>query len=179
MIRRPPRSTRTDTLVPYTTLFRSYSIPGPWHVHGRLGGHSGHRTDFIAGPGSPAYRPDLVWRDSGDQYGNRRGDAAGGHESVRCARPARRLYDSRGADGVAPVRGTRPGRACAGHDLPANSALFARVVAIVSGLWPAPRRDGRAACPRGSPAQGVSTPSTTAAAPLDDCRKTGVYPSHS
>src|SRR3546814_11928848 len=30
MIRRPPRSTRTDTLFPYTTLFRS------WHscVHG-------------------------------------------------------------------------------------------------------------------------------------------------
>src|SRR3546814_6071960 len=26
MIRRPPRSTRTDTLFPYTTLFRSYSI---------------------------------------------------------------------------------------------------------------------------------------------------------
>src|SRR3546814_2895650 len=29
MIRRPPRSTRTDTLFPYTTLFRS---PGPPHV---------------------------------------------------------------------------------------------------------------------------------------------------
>src|SRR3546814_6274063 len=28
MIRRPPRSTRTDTLFPYTTLFRS-------HAHGR------------------------------------------------------------------------------------------------------------------------------------------------
>src|SRR3546814_20576625 len=28
MIRRPPRSTRTDTLFPYTTLFRSSS---PWH----------------------------------------------------------------------------------------------------------------------------------------------------
>src|SRR3546814_12311325 len=27
MIRRPPRSTRTDTLFPYTTLFRS--LPGP------------------------------------------------------------------------------------------------------------------------------------------------------
>src|SRR3546814_11315178 len=26
MIRRPPRSTRTDTLFPYTTLFRSWSI---------------------------------------------------------------------------------------------------------------------------------------------------------
>src|SRR3546814_10332326 len=25
MIRRPPRSTRTDTLFPYTTLFRSYT----------------------------------------------------------------------------------------------------------------------------------------------------------
>src|SRR3546814_11728033 len=36
MIRRPPRSTRTDTLFPYTTLFRSYrdgsartSLPPP------------------------------------------------------------------------------------------------------------------------------------------------------
>src|SRR3546814_10625789 len=28
MIRRPPRSTRTDTLFPYTTLFRSPSIRG-------------------------------------------------------------------------------------------------------------------------------------------------------
>src|SRR3546814_5272959 len=27
MIRRPPRSTRTDTLFPYTTLFRSVPIP--------------------------------------------------------------------------------------------------------------------------------------------------------
>src|SRR3546814_11749556 len=27
MIRRPPRSTRTDTLFPYTTLFRSPEIP--------------------------------------------------------------------------------------------------------------------------------------------------------
>src|SRR3546814_2910617 len=28
MIRRPPRSTRTDTLFPYTTLFRSETSPG-------------------------------------------------------------------------------------------------------------------------------------------------------
>src|SRR3546814_13973651 len=28
MIRRPPRSTRTDTLFPYTTLFRSRRVPG-------------------------------------------------------------------------------------------------------------------------------------------------------
>src|SRR3546814_6210312 len=32
MIRRPPRSTRTDTLFPYTTLFRSHSI----ETHGGL-----------------------------------------------------------------------------------------------------------------------------------------------
>src|SRR3546814_5267279 len=34
MIRRPPRSTRTDTLFPYTTLFRSF----PVHVHEQLCG---------------------------------------------------------------------------------------------------------------------------------------------
>src|SRR3546814_2294926 len=32
MIRRPPRSTRTDTLFPYTTLFRSYP-PVDWPEH--------------------------------------------------------------------------------------------------------------------------------------------------
>src|SRR3546814_7179449 len=31
MIRRPPRSTRTDTLFPYTTLFRSTG-PDPWFL---------------------------------------------------------------------------------------------------------------------------------------------------
>src|SRR3546814_16681280 len=29
MIRRPPRSTRTDTRFPYTTLFRSLKLPTP------------------------------------------------------------------------------------------------------------------------------------------------------
>src|SRR3546814_9332375 len=32
MIRRPPRSTRTDTLFPYTTLFRSYGLSGINHL---------------------------------------------------------------------------------------------------------------------------------------------------
>src|SRR3546814_5304612 len=31
MIRRPPRSTRTDTLFPYTTLFRSCQVKGAAH----------------------------------------------------------------------------------------------------------------------------------------------------
>src|SRR3546814_14169504 len=34
MIRRPPRSTRTDTLFPYTTLFRSAGLPkAELHLH--------------------------------------------------------------------------------------------------------------------------------------------------
>src|SRR3546814_10486786 len=37
MIRRPPRTTRTDTLFPYTTLFRSR--PGAVHWRGRAHRH--------------------------------------------------------------------------------------------------------------------------------------------
>src|SRR3546814_3309227 len=43
MSRRPPRSTRTDTLFPYTTLFRSCGageVPGRTH---RTRGHAGRR----------------------------------------------------------------------------------------------------------------------------------------
>src|SRR3546814_20784845 len=42
MIRRPPRSTRTDTLFPYTTLFRSASARA--RPHG--GAHRARRRDF-------------------------------------------------------------------------------------------------------------------------------------
>src|SRR3546814_15880736 len=34
MRRRPPRSTRTDTLFPYTTLFRSDDVPVVFSAHG-------------------------------------------------------------------------------------------------------------------------------------------------
>src|SRR3546814_1096111 len=36
MIRRPPRSTRTDTLFPYTTLFRSLHHSDPLHAACRI-----------------------------------------------------------------------------------------------------------------------------------------------
>src|SRR3546814_1910889 len=42
MIRRPPRSTRTDTLFPYTTLFRSH--------HGRNQRHDEIGLGVVAGP---------------------------------------------------------------------------------------------------------------------------------
>src|SRR3546814_3272495 len=47
MIRRPPRSTRTDTLFPYTTLFRSVpstrTCPGPRTCRDPPRSASGHR----------------------------------------------------------------------------------------------------------------------------------------
>src|SRR3546814_8593772 len=54
MRRRPPRSTRTDTLFPYTTLFRSVD-PG---VQQRLGARQAVRPD--AGGGSRAQAALLV-----------------------------------------------------------------------------------------------------------------------
>src|SRR3546814_8660715 len=52
MIRRPPRSTRTDTLFPYTTLFRSVrtgsdlaTVGGLGHGRDGLGAHGG----FLSG----------------------------------------------------------------------------------------------------------------------------------
>src|SRR3546814_4972370 len=53
MIRQPPRSTRTDTLFPYSTLFRS-PAPSPGHPtaisFGWSGGGTGRRRDPTKGP---------------------------------------------------------------------------------------------------------------------------------
>src|SRR3546814_18671117 len=47
MIRRPPRSTRTDTLCPYTTLFRSMLLP---QVECLLGRKLGEDDDGLGLP---------------------------------------------------------------------------------------------------------------------------------
>src|SRR3546814_4112948 len=49
MIRRPPRSTRTDTLLPYTTLFRSR----PAEDHLRVGTHPRLRRHRVVVRGAP------------------------------------------------------------------------------------------------------------------------------
>src|SRR3546814_20787198 len=49
MIRRPPRSTRTDTLLPYTTLFRS-SGHGGADRRGHIGASSDRQRRFPARP---------------------------------------------------------------------------------------------------------------------------------
>src|SRR3546814_6569189 len=55
MIRRPPRSTRTDTLFPYTTLFRSLEFPrfgdgraysSAWLLRERYGRSEEHTSEL-------------------------------------------------------------------------------------------------------------------------------------
>src|SRR3546814_10308074 len=54
MIRRPPRSTRTDTLFPYTTLFRSFhlrlddGVAGPPHQRPAAGSGNAHEPRLAA-----------------------------------------------------------------------------------------------------------------------------------
>src|SRR3546814_4949242 len=56
MIRRPPRSTRTDTLFPYTTLFRSEAAIrgsiGVSHSSGLYAGVWGSSIDLVAADGA-------------------------------------------------------------------------------------------------------------------------------
>src|SRR3546814_18657737 len=54
MIRRPPRSTRTDTLFPYTTLFRSHVALNYSKVHV----HSRPRMKIVPSSGQPRSAPD-------------------------------------------------------------------------------------------------------------------------
>src|SRR3546814_20018551 len=56
MIRRPPRSTRTDTLFPYTTLFRSLHLYGPMEEEVELPGWVHYH-----GPASPRLLADEVF----------------------------------------------------------------------------------------------------------------------
>src|SRR3546814_1611891 len=52
MIRRPPRSTRTDTLFPYTTLFRSQvrNLENRWRI-------TGDRSNLQRSPGKQLGNP--------------------------------------------------------------------------------------------------------------------------
>src|SRR3546814_6753944 len=47
MIRRPPRSTRTDTLFPYTTLFRSGGFATPHRLYNIGNNHPEQLTELI------------------------------------------------------------------------------------------------------------------------------------
>src|SRR3546814_5834650 len=57
MIRRPPRSTRTDTLFPYTTLFRS-KLPIDWDEIGPI--YRDRILDYLEQRLIPGLRRDMV-----------------------------------------------------------------------------------------------------------------------
>src|SRR3546814_1374244 len=86
MIRRPPRSTRTDTLLPYTTLFRSPFLHQGGADHGaepqrpgRGRALSGERRRPGHGGGRPAAHPAGLFglrEDPSGREGNRRRDPA-------------------------------------------------------------------------------------------------------
>src|SRR3546814_15242895 len=63
LIRRPPSSTRTDTLFPYTTLFRARQIGAgaPFRLHGRFDRF--HRVQLVDRPPLP-----LIFIDQGCQH---------------------------------------------------------------------------------------------------------------
>src|SRR3546814_20878694 len=88
MIRRPPRSTRTDTLFPYTTLFRSAGRAAP-----RLGARGGGRPHAGAAAG-PRRQAAPLCRAAADHGGSG---------------PAGPSYPGLPTDGVRPTT-TRPGR---------------------------------------------------------------------
>src|SRR3546814_5438283 len=74
MIRRPPRSTRTDTLFPYTTLFRSHRTLGLGRARNRAVGAcrqpvacaGGNRRGAIL-----AHRPDRRYRNDAGRNARR------------------------------------------------------------------------------------------------------------
>src|SRR3546814_6480907 len=101
MNRRPPRSTRTDTLFPYTTLFRSGRDPSRFAATGRP--RHGAATADVAEPRT------VRVRDSGDR-GVRRNSARDGSRkdgggSFQVAEPNSRRAGDRG-----PWPVPRPGR---------------------------------------------------------------------
>src|SRR3546814_19768865 len=119
MIRRPPRSTRTDTLFPYTTLFRS--------------GGEAHAAEADGHTAGPTFGPDHAGLVAGVDRQQRLPAAGGGvveddfqpEPTARLAplHPAPgRVLDLVGAHAVAQV----PAFATTDHDQPAPRARFGK-----------------------------------------------------
>src|SRR3546814_16543590 len=96
MIRRPPRSTRTDTLVPYTTLFRSEAPRRPDPTAAR---ESRSRGAAAAKPPPPAF-PTRTSR-------CRRPASQAGVRGARCSRSVLRPADQPDAEFLERLVGDR------------------------------------------------------------------------
>src|SRR3546814_1412572 len=73
MIRRPPRSTRTDTLFPYTTLFRSVDQDAV-HARDRAGGEPDQRIADVADRAVGHQALDVGLADRGERAQGHGGD---------------------------------------------------------------------------------------------------------
>src|SRR3546814_14018369 len=127
MIRRPPRSTRTDTLFPYTTLFRSAvtSVSGRWSI--AVGGV----FDFPSrlrrrGPLSASHKAAR-----GPRFRGGDGKDYNSPGNSRCAAPGRSGTSIVGGAATAKRRSREAVRGLASarravHELPAGKSLAAR-----------------------------------------------------
>src|SRR3546814_13795975 len=117
MIRRPPRSTRTDTLFPYTTLFRSDAAIDDQLVRrlGDIGVEIVHQHPHRR-LGEPAFRADFGSGRRADHAAvvQPRGRGAGGHgrpfaksrvAAITCFRPGRYAGSGPVGDRYRVVRG--------------------------------------------------------------------------
>src|SRR3546814_3821611 len=113
MIRRPPRSTSTDTRLPYTTLFRSGAAKRtrcqtPWSAVG-----SGRNDGCLRGSevvieviAEPVELPDYLCRDVRLGIGPKREDWPQGRCSARLSRPRGKAFED--IDGFSDRRDGNP-----------------------------------------------------------------------
>src|SRR3546814_3917786 len=116
MIRRPPRSTRPDTLFPYTALFRSVGdlgLPGEVGGGGDESDHLDHALDLVEVTDQRLHRSDgveatLLGAGDGLLLGDLTADLAGGDELAGLHRQLARGHhqvpsaDGRNLDGDRP-----------------------------------------------------------------------------
>src|SRR3546814_2340231 len=68
MIRRPPRSTRTDTLFPYTTLFRSVFLGAAGHAYRGVVHDQVHRLVLVVFGGGEVHAGQAVARGRSEEH---------------------------------------------------------------------------------------------------------------
>src|SRR3546814_3283680 len=95
MIRRPPRSTRTDTLFPYTTLFRSKLLPSSRQANIRSSATRPAASAGLSGPSTIVAYLGNVHRHAGKPRYNLHSDSGRRNDRGRIAlrEPAQTLRD--------------------------------------------------------------------------------------
>src|SRR3546814_6822457 len=152
MIRRPPRSTRTDTLFPYTTLCRSARRPrrrGPgrthraqrarYHARAGTAGKSARADPRPDGRRAPPCRPDLTppvdWREEpiGRRHDRKNFDCGAPDLNRYLDRYARQNHESGGAKTFVAVSPAEPARVLGFYSISPGAVEFARVPADLTG----------------------------------------------